>query len=519
MTVDWTKTLLLWDPRDPRLLDLDVRAFEAAGFQTLEVSYDRIGRDPELVRKMRERDIEAVIFTRNDEMPGNPKIGDLLAGARLGYTCLSGIDRERQREQSRECIEDILSGEASVSLPEVAGVGQPESEGERVGTFSLVCDLEQLGGARFGLPRLLPMLESRGIAATFFVTGFVAAIYPDAVRRIVQGGHEIGAHGSFHEFLQERTLHVQTSLVRENVSQLKAFSDVTGANYVYRMDGLSPEAMLQAGLRYCVLMRRQPFYLTRFMEASCRPRILRTRIGDLTILPLSVETYNGNKPSIRAEINCAVGKSAMEGTDHISLLMHPFKDGCRDRLALTTWVLDYLTKELKLRPARLDSVPPPPAVGKDAIEVGYRWYGWEPAIPEEIEVGAASRKWWIPIIYHARRGEELADALSRLGHEAVLSSSSEPDRSRASIYPECPNRAEPRIPIDPLSWPAKCAEKVAAAVGEGHSPFVVPPSRSQDLRAFSLYHLPRSIDDVGFLLRRQWCKLVRRVCRVTRVQG
>jgi peptidoglycan/xylan/chitin deacetylase (PgdA/CDA1 family) len=518
VTVDWTKTLLLWDPGDPRLLDLDVRAFEAAGFQMLEVSYDRIGRDPELVRKIQERDIEAVIFTRNDEMPGNPQIGPFLAHARMGYTCLSGIDRERQREQSRECIEDILSGEGSVSLPEVAGVDQPEPGGERVGTFSLVFDLEQLGGARFGLPRLLPMLESRGIAATFFVTGFVAAIYPDAIRRIVQGGHEIGAHGSFHEFLQGRALDVQTSLVRENVSQLKAFSDVTGANYVYRMDGVSPKAMLDAGLRYCVLVRRQLFYLTRFMEASCRPRMLRTRIGDLTMLPVSVETYGGDKPSIRAEITRAVQRSAKEGTNHISLLMHPFKDGCRDRLHLTTWVMDYLTKELKLRPVRLDRVPHPPAVGGDAIEVGYRWYGWEPAIPGGIEVGAASRRWWIPIIYHARRAEELADALSRLGHEAVFSSSSEPARSRASIYPEYPNTGEPRITIDPLSWPVKCAEKVAAAVDEGHSPCIVPPSRWQDLRAFCLYHLPRSFDDVGFFLRRQWGKLVRRLCRVTRIK-
>jgi hypothetical protein len=298
---------------------------------------------------------------------------------------------------------------------------------------------------------------------------------------------------------------------------LKAFGNVTGANYVYRMDGLSPEAMLQAGLRYCVVIRRQPLYFTRFMEASCRPRMLRTRIGDLTILPISVETYSGDKPSIRAEITRARRRSAKEGTDHFSLLMHPFKDGSRDRLPLTTWVLDYLTKELKLRPARLDRVAHPSAVGKDAIEVGYRWYGWEPAIPDGIEMAAASRRWWIPIIYHARRAEELADALSRLGHEAVLSSSSEPDRSRASIYPEYPDSVESQITIDPLIWPMKCAEKVASSVEEGHSPCIVPPSRWQDLRAFCLYHLPRSFDDVGFFLRRQWGKLVRRLCRVTRI--
>lgn len=57
-------------------------------------------------------------------------------------------------------------------------------------------------GPRVGTPRLLKMLERRGIRATFFVPGYTADCYPDIVRQIRDGGHEIGHHGYLHEPMQ-----------------------------------------------------------------------------------------------------------------------------------------------------------------------------------------------------------------------------------------------------------------------------------------------------------------------------
>lgn len=51
-------------------------------------------------------------------------------------------------------------------------------------------------GVRAGLPRLLKLLERRGIAATAFVTASDAIRHPDAVRTLHDAGHEIASRGS-----------------------------------------------------------------------------------------------------------------------------------------------------------------------------------------------------------------------------------------------------------------------------------------------------------------------------------
>src|SRR6185295_12103832 len=46
-------------------------------------------------------------------------------------------------------------------------------------------------GPRTGVPRLLRLLERRAVPATFFVPGYSAERWPDAVRAIRDAGHEI----------------------------------------------------------------------------------------------------------------------------------------------------------------------------------------------------------------------------------------------------------------------------------------------------------------------------------------
>lgn len=47
--------------------------------------------------------------------------------------------------------------------------------------------------------RILELLEAGGTQATFFTLGWVAERYPQLVRRIVAGGHELASHGHGHE--------------------------------------------------------------------------------------------------------------------------------------------------------------------------------------------------------------------------------------------------------------------------------------------------------------------------------
>lgn len=57
----------------------------------------------------------------------------------------------------------------------------------------------QAYGPRTGVPRLLRILDRRGVRATFFVPGYSAERHPEAVRAIRDAGHEIGHHGYLHE--------------------------------------------------------------------------------------------------------------------------------------------------------------------------------------------------------------------------------------------------------------------------------------------------------------------------------
>ncbi|MGW2396464.1 bifunctional polysaccharide deacetylase/glycosyltransferase family 2 protein [Kitasatospora sp. NPDC001664] len=47
-------------------------------------------------------------------------------------------------------------------------------------------------------PKVLDVLESRGVRADFFVTGGMTARHPELIRRIVDEGHEIGLHSFTH---------------------------------------------------------------------------------------------------------------------------------------------------------------------------------------------------------------------------------------------------------------------------------------------------------------------------------
>jgi peptidoglycan/xylan/chitin deacetylase (PgdA/CDA1 family) len=49
------------------------------------------------------------------------------------------------------------------------------------------------------LPRILELLASTGVRATFFVEGLNAELYPDALRAIAAAGHEVAYHGWQHE--------------------------------------------------------------------------------------------------------------------------------------------------------------------------------------------------------------------------------------------------------------------------------------------------------------------------------
>jgi polysaccharide deacetylase family protein (PEP-CTERM system associated) len=65
--------------------------------------------------------------------------------------------------------------------------------------------------------RLLEIFAGAGVRATFFVLGWVGERFPDLVRRIAAGGHEIASHGYAHRLIYDQT----PAAFREDVRRAK----------------------------------------------------------------------------------------------------------------------------------------------------------------------------------------------------------------------------------------------------------------------------------------------------------
>ncbi len=499
-TIDWTHTLLLWDPEDRDRFGLHVSDFESLGMACRQVRYDRIGSDPGLMREIRERDPQAIIFTRNEDMPGEPPIGRLLDTLRKGYTTVSAIDTDVQEQQTRACLADLLARHGDIDLPRPQRGGTSRKKGR--GTFSVIFDLEQLGGARFAMPRLLPLLESCGIRATFFVTGFIAEIYPGLIRRIVDGGHEIGVHGAVHECLQGLSTDQQTRLIGGQADLLGTFGEVKGANYIFRMDANSPDAICRSGLEYFVLFRKHLFHRTRCMDASCRSRVMRTPSGDVVFIPVSVETYGMERHEVDAMVESARKTSVREGHGHVSVLMHPFKDGAGSQIDATRRLLRRLTEHLDLESVPLSEVRFPERVPRESVSILYRWDEKDAPDDADSKIPERVRSWWAPVHYHSRRTENLADGLKSAGCPAVLCSDVSRRTKRICVFPDhlCGDERENRH--DPIVWARSAAGDVVDRLKEVDSVTIGPGPVWGEVVNYLVYHMPRRLSDATALLSR-----------------
>ena len=111
----------------------------------------------------------------------------------------------------------------------------------------------QAYGPLVGLPRILELLDTHQIPATFFVPGHTAHRYPAAVRRIVEAGHEIAHHGYLHEQPTALTLAQEIEALDRGLQALAEVAGVRPVGYRAPMWDLSwrtPELLLERGFLY-----------------------------------------------------------------------------------------------------------------------------------------------------------------------------------------------------------------------------------------------------------------------------
>ncbi|MGN6688694.1 MAG: polysaccharide deacetylase family protein [Actinomycetales bacterium] len=108
-------------------------------------------------------------------------------------------------------------------------------------------------GPLVGVPRLLRLLERHGVRSTFFVPGYTAERYPDVVRAIVDGGHEVAHHGYLHETLVGVSKAQEADYLDRGLEALERVAGVRPVGYrapMWELTWHSPELLADRGFAY-----------------------------------------------------------------------------------------------------------------------------------------------------------------------------------------------------------------------------------------------------------------------------
>lgn len=105
-------------------------------------------------------------------------------------------------------------------------LGQGEHFNGRLTTLS-----EARYGVIRGLPRILSLLAEFGAAATFYIPGYTAEKYPEAVQSILQAGHELAHHGYLHKSSIAISEQEQLEELARGIDALKATAGITPRGY------------------------------------------------------------------------------------------------------------------------------------------------------------------------------------------------------------------------------------------------------------------------------------------------
>lgn len=130
----------------------------------------------------------------------------------------------------------------------------------QVSAFAPVIDRDSWAGRECrverNVDRILALLARGNVHATFFTLGWIAERYPQVVRKIVAGGHELASHGYGHLRASDQT----RAEFRDDITRSKALLEDIGGQQVlgYRAPSFSIgtanlwalDVLQEAGYRY-----------------------------------------------------------------------------------------------------------------------------------------------------------------------------------------------------------------------------------------------------------------------------
>jgi peptidoglycan-N-acetylglucosamine deacetylase len=125
-----------------------------------------------------------------------------------------------------------------------------QSRGRCTMPLTVTFDLEDNRQASTQWARFVPMshrflefVERRGIIATVFIVGEIARTHPEVVRRVAEGGHEIGLHGLRHVPLGEVGRDRLREQLREGRALLEDVAQVAVEGFRAPIFSLTPNSM------------------------------------------------------------------------------------------------------------------------------------------------------------------------------------------------------------------------------------------------------------------------------------
>jgi peptidoglycan-N-acetylglucosamine deacetylase len=206
-------------------------------------------------------------------------------------------------------------------------------------------------GSRVGAPRILSLLERRGIRASFFMPAVSALLHPDEARSYADAGHEIGIHGWIHERNMqlrpedERELSLRSADTLERVSGQRPvgirtpswdFSDAT-LSVIREMGLLYDSSLMADDDPYEIEADGQPTGLIEIPVEWIR--------DDAVYFPM--DRYTGLRPYTPPRGALTIWRDEFDAAYRdgglFQLTMHPHVIGHRSRMAVLEELLDHIS--------------------------------------------------------------------------------------------------------------------------------------------------------------------------------
>ncbi|MDR5654689.1 polysaccharide deacetylase family protein [Ruixingdingia sedimenti] len=203
-------------------------------------------------------------------------------------------------------------------------------------------------GNRIGVFRVLRLLAEKGLRTSFAINGIIASRYPAVIRAVVDGGHEVVAHGLdmgkvHHSGLEPEA---EDAIIAEALRLLRAASGqkVEGWLSPGRAQGFNtPELLVKNGVTWSLDWANDDL-----------PYEMRTKEGPLLAMPQAYETddqvvaneYFHSEPDwvqqVKDRFDVLYRESADYGGRVMSLPLHSWVSGMPYRVEYLREVLDYI---------------------------------------------------------------------------------------------------------------------------------------------------------------------------------